>query len=919
MANLGSTIQAPAIDKMEENYLLSPPFAELNQPLEWKEVSVMVTGNVTNGPYNIKQNGPFLFFYRIIKTNNLIKSDCEFLIFIFNYTCEKDEATGVIKLNHIYCPNIKHILIFKKESVDDFVRNYNDIYSKMILHFKNLRITDCKIEDTVFFSCLSNTNRNLESKLDLKEAINGEYFVEVQTKTVEGFKPKLDIKLSVNSYVEPALTAPEAFGMKPHLASIFHLDNLSKNKRAEGHFICTSIHTLMNSILAIAKWNLDITNRPYRRDSANIFNLEPEIHEKITEKQEPVKPSLLSGLVSKLKGEGKNKPASKAPQPVHKVLTKNPTPEPHPKPAPQAQPQIHAAEPKPVEKPTLQRAQSIPISSGPQLKVSTLKQPKLSISVQRVETKTNNAPQQTQEIPENPFAKKTEKKLHVDTEESNIPAVYPEFSSPKLTLATAASMSSDVVQSQTRRISYQRRTSSSSALPDMRQSVAENKDDDEHSSRIRHDFHAPLDLEKELNTKRHKISAKKEPTGYKPQVLAKLIPKSENSEKLAEEAKSEILSSLLSQSSVENEFDKFETIKDVTVESIINETENSFLDRFSTDFSFFDFAQANLDPMKIDVQMLKKPMYSECEFTSGLIAVRSELQQLNSSVTTIENAAHFIYYTASVFINGLNDKTNFVTAYKELEGQMDFLKQPLLEASAYKNSFEQASIFVQDLILSNDIIPTLYVVRNDADFLKRHYSPYALLVNQNLLDDVYELIDRIVSSNKFNFVPSASFPIDSYKDLNPFVPYMLPEIQHSIDRFATEDFTKEETLPQFIKCVADLISSGNIQEKPYNFFSDLVKDNNYENVPEWKSFEAAYKKVKNAFMSGKNFLEEFVAIGVKTKVMHIWFTLMVISRDTTNSYYPEGSIMRDFTRANHVIAVIQKIMPLIHVDETQSK
>ncbi|EAY18573.1 hypothetical protein TVAG_462590 [Trichomonas vaginalis G3] len=930
---------------------ISPPFEELETFNTWYNVTVQAKGKMKNGQYDIKQNGPFLFFIPRSPPHKI-----EFLIFTLNYEIieEGNNDIAMVRLEHIYDTDIFHLLILNKDNVKSFIDAFKTARSELLFTFSNLRYTECQLENTMYFSCLSNTNQILESKIGLSETLDGAFNLNCVIKTRTGWDPKLDIKLSANTHVEPALTAPDTFGTAPQLAHIFHVKHQKhiNDKPEECFVICTSIETLMHSVLSIAKWALDASKRPRISDSSDIFNLNPRPQETPQPKTEPTaKPSLLTGLFSKIKQElkGDSHHNEKPPQPVQKVPQKGTTPE--IRQTIQNNPNQNKIEQITQQKPSLQpeknKLQLNPVKPSIQISQTTsqtlnsdsnIKKPVLSISVEKVSTKSNDQeladhtePEKTSKLQER---EKNIQSLRVDTilpppniarnahahtvsyTSTNPPAnQYQDITSPKPSLATAASMSHDVVNSHGRRVSYQRR-SSAQLSPEIQKSIDEsNIIIQEQVNKIKHSFPEPINLEKEYKKMKKSQETKKEVSEYKPSNLTLFLPKNSSNERLSEIAKNEIFSEL-AKSTIDNTmFSSLDQIVEISEAQVINETEKTFLDRFSTDFSFFDFDKVTLD-QRFDLYSLKNPSYSQCEFFTGYAEIAENLAQLGDGVTTIEDASKFIYYTASVFINGLND--NFITAYKELEERIDFIKKPLINASNYKNPLEQSSIFVQDLILSNEIIPFLYLLSNDISFISKHYNPYSLLMDEEYTLYVYTSIDRIMATNKFSFTPDAAKPINFHKELNPFIPYMLPQYQHSIDRFAKDFGGGEEMLKSFVKCVVSLIQSGHYNDDAWKFIEDVVKNNDYKEIKEWKGFVEAKNKFGYNILSHAKNLEDFVTIGVKSKVMHIWFTFMIISWQTSEQYYPDASIMRDYKRANHVVAVIEKVMSMVKTEDNHS-
>ena len=915
---------------------LPPPFDSLECSFDWNNIKVIPKGGVPSAFYNIHQNGPFFFFSNVKNPRNI-----DFLLFSMNFSPLKEITGGhvTLKLQNIYITDDYHYLFFDDEDTrDNFIIQFIegiDNFAKLLV---NLDVGDCFLAGTNIYACIPSTKKLSEAMCAFLKKEQG-IFMRIEIKTLK--RTILDIKLGTNCITEPAVTAPGAFGKNPQFQLLIHIQNISE-EGAESFILCTSIEEVMKWVLYITKWSdfaiflqkkeimkskKSIIDKPQMvRTSSNSFNAEKQPAPAPPEKKKKLQPKSIFNAITFLTGEyeksaepAKNKPVMMQQAPKHNagpIRVKVNTQQAKKEEQAQKLKESVAQKPKIVEKP-------------PELHENKQEQKAEEPKKEEVKKEEAKKEEVNKEQPKKEEVNKEEAKKEEEVKKEEPKNEEPEKKAPprrRLVIKVTKETTTDTISlakpkeretiaisnnqnSQKSKPHFTRRRSLGLGSPHSRQSSIKYDDEKPTVSKRRHDFPEPMQLDKQLELL-HKKAAKQQEAKYELPSVSELIPVFDK--KAAEKKVQETLNSMTSEINFDD-FDSFDNLVTLTNEQIVRETTNELIDinSIAPQFSFLDCPN--------NIQGFEKEMLiyahdsDRCETELKLDDFIKSIDKNSNVIGKADTISTLIFLISSIFINGLIGLTpkldcNIIEIFKELIPSIPIIEKHIEAASAQKNTSYQISVFVQSLILSQDLVPFISLLSGQYDFIAKHYYNESLIASESLISSIIEKLDAIMTNLTFKFDIKAD-AIKGHDNLFNQVLFLQPNIEHSLHKFLSDDVDRENYQNDFVECTKIVLEAGLIKSKIWNVITEVCKKTSVES-DDFDEFKTLANKgtFKLQNLNPKTQISSFLKQGLKRRKLHIWVSFIAISLNITQEYYCECAPLRDMGRAKYVILAIEEVM-----------
>ena len=885
---------------------LSPPFDSLQNSFDWKNIKVVPKGKVPSAFYNIHQNGPFFFFNNVKTPKNI-----DFLIFSMNFSPLKEITGGhvILKLQNIYVTDIYHYLFFDDEETrDNFVIQFiegTDNFAQLLV---NLNVADCLLPMSNIYACLPTTKKLLEARCITLQKNRESFVIRIDIKTLKGWESKLDIKLGTNCITEPAITAPQAFGMNPQFQLLFHVQDIS-TEAAESFFLCTSVEEVMKWVLCITKWSdyaiyiqkkTSVKSRTLILDKPKLIQSNSESFNKVPQqkttqntKKKQAQPKSIFTAITSLFGEYE-KPA----EPVQN----KPVPKAYPRNAPQVKSapiHIKVNEQQVKKEEEAQKPKEVITP-----KVEEVPKPKIEekAPVQQENNQEQKAEEVKKEEPEKKAPPKRRLVLKV-TEETSDP------SKPKARAPKTFTVNNSKDDSQKSKSHFMRRRSS--GLGSVHNIQVNLKDEEEKPkvSKRRHNFPKPMQLDKQLE-QLHKKAPKQQEAKFELPSVTELIPVFDR--KTSEKKIQETLNSMTSEINF-NDFDSFDNLVPLSNEKIVGETTNELIDisSITPDFSFLECTN-NIQGFEKEM-LIHAHVSDRCEVELRLDDFIKSIDPNSNVISKADTISTLIFLISSIFLNGLIGLThkldfNIIEQYKELIPNIPLIEKHINAASSHKSMSHQISVFVQSLILSQDLIPFISLLSGQYDFISKYYYNESLIASESLISSVIEKLDTIMTMLDFKFDIRAD-AIKGNDNLFNQVLFLQPNIDHSLHKFLSDDVDRENYQDELIECTRRILESGIIKSKLWNVITEVGKKTSVDS----EDFDEFSKLTnKGAFklqnLNPKTQINSFLKQGIKRRKLHIWVSFIAISLPITQEYYCDCAPLRDMGRAKYIILALEGIM-----------
>ena len=934
----------------------SGPFKSLESRNYWEHIEVSVSITKAHGYFNISQNGPFFFFSPVDNPRNI-----DFLVFTVNFLPMKEILRGheYLKLQNNYISDFYICLAIEDEEIqEEFISQFMAGTGLMSTLFEKLPISECTLPFQTLYSFLPNTKTLLETRLLIVNDFKNGMVLNTQVKTLKGWEKKLDIILGPNCIVEPALRVPEGFSLSAQYQLIFHVQDITP-KGQEGFYLCTSIEQVMTFILSITKWsfyaydlhksgrshsnqNITPTTPTLLKTSINTFDKQKT---KTKEKPAPAKSSPFMDKITSLLKTDKKQPEKENPEKSQKqefrILKVNP---------PTPPPLIPTIQSQPIEISPLTSNNSNEFKQEDNNNENSTEQNNEEISTESTNNEENSTEQDKTEEIEPPPAPKPPPKIvltikkeissgiplsHLEqyTSKGKIIKAVQNKQQPKEDQEQSPSVSKQSSQSQIQYGSLRGRKFSLTSMQLDSIKPPQDPDDDkskEEPKRKVHVFPNPRPLEDQLRDMKNKQEKRKVST-YKVPATKQYLANVVFDDKYKENIKNEIFESL----STEINFDDFSNFSEfvpqtyeqmISNEDVTNgsgnpeETEETikFINDSINTFSFIDFE--SICPSYQNKEKLIHPEeceeYKKSEIEIHFEEIKEKMLSQDDTIIYKDTSAisKFIFLITCIFINGLrknslDPKRNFVSIYKTLSEDYENINTHLEASEQQKKLYNQVSVFVQSLILSQDLVPFLYFLMFQYDFISSNYSPYSILASGDLLNKLIHIIDKIMLEKNFEFIIKPEIP-DEHKDLFISLYKLQPFIEHELDEVYAKDPSSSTFLKDLIRVTDKIIKAGNVKQKPWSFILDVPKKCKNISGDDWKVFCTFARSPygANIYQLSQK-LDTFLESAIKRRKLHIWFIFLVISsQDLLNEYYCEDAPIRNLRRANYTIAMLFKIM-----------